>query len=180
MSKDSFASRLASGTADVPNLVSWWPRHGSALKAYMKARFSVARDEETEKERQGLVGLSSEWEREVPETARRRAGSSLGLMCEHAVLEVALVDAAFESDPEAIERAGVKLMDNAAAHAGRYAKAQKDFPKGKFEALMKEHISIVIGTVQALLDNDGKSFEKYEKRRDANIASMAAFTAEWF
>ena len=177
----SFGSKLAAGMVDVSRpTVSWWPRHCAGATHYIAIRATDPEPQVVEQARGALGLLSNEWERAVVSAVRRRAGSSLGLMCEHSVLEVALVDASFNGDPEGIERAAGRLTDNASAHAGRYAKAIKDFPKSRFDALMKDHISIFVGMVQALLENDRKLFERHEKQRDENAAAMAAFTAEWF
>ncbi len=178
--EESMSSRIASGEAVVTSMTAWWPRHSAAILRYALERQADADEAVVGAAQDSATLIAGEWEQGVPCAAKRRAGASLGIMTEHTALEVNLIEAVKAGDPQAIERAYQKLMDNAAAHSGRYAKALSSFPKGRFDKLMRDHIALLVEWLKKSLETDPKALEECERRRDENTAALASFTAEWF
>jgi hypothetical protein len=178
-SKYDFAGKLNAGTAEVTRIASWWPRHSSSCVQYLLARV-LADDDAARNAADILSDLASEWHKTVPASARRRSASAGGLMGDHSALEMALVDASVGGDAHAIERAAARLQENALVQREKYAAAIRDFPKDRFAALMKDHLSLFVEMVRCRISGDVEGAEACERLRNQNNAAMAAFVAEWF
>lgn len=179
-SKDFLATRLASGTAEVSKIMSWWPRHIASAFRYLEARMLPSPASVINEAQDAGSLIAHEWETGVPSAKPPRPDSALGLMVEHTVLEFTLVEAVVLRDTESIEFASTQMLENAVAQAGRYNRAIKDFPKSKFQDLVNDHIDLFIQAVQKKLVSNLKAGADFRKRRDENATSLAAFTGEWF
>jgi len=179
-SKESFASKLASGMAIASKTTSWWPRHCHATAEYLGAKAGGARESDIKIIRDLVGKLALEWESTVSVAARRRAGAALGLMCEHATLEAAFVDAALASDAPAIDRIAEKLLENAKAHAPRYAHASQGFPEARFAELLREHVALFVESVTRRMEGDARGTAKFAQASDENAVALAKISAEWF
>ncbi len=178
-SRYDFSEQLNAGTAVLSPMASWWPRHAGCCLQYLTARVAGnATASETAADL--LSDLSAEWHKAVPATARVKSASSGGLMGDHAALEMALVDASIAGDERAIERAGVRLQENALTQREKYTEAIPGFPTERFRALMKDHMALLVETIRRTIASDATGLLACTKRRNQNTAALAAFAAEWF
>lgn len=175
MIDDWFATKLAEGATQAPALTSWWPRH-----ARLVANCVYLKDCHEDFDRSALAarGLGAEWERRVPFSMRPRRGSTLGLMTEHAVLEIALLQAVFQGDEAGVDKYSQRLLKNAEVQNDRYGKHLRGFPKGRFRHLMREHISTLMTLTMHWLD--AGEMEGPEEAYRTTTAAMAALSTEWF
>jgi hypothetical protein len=173
-----FASKLASGTALASKMALWWPKHGHAsielLAACMDSRGGAREVEKS------FIGISDEWELAVPVARSRRAGAEVGLMVEHALLEMDLIYAVLASNVTSIERIADRMMDNAKVQGTRYAHSIPHFPSVSFSYLIQEHVELFVGAVRSRLDRNAPAAAKCARAMDSNAVALAALTAEWF
>ncbi len=178
-SKYDFSGQLNAGTAVLSQMASWWPRHAGCCLRYITAR--VSRDETGARAAADLLSdLAGEWHKAVPSTARPRAAMSGGLMGDHAALEMSLVDASVSGDEGAIERAGIRLQENALTQREKYTETIPGFPTERFRALMKDHMALLVETIRCGIGGDAVGLKACAKLRDRNTAALAAFATEWF
>ena len=177
-SKESLASKPASGTGVASKLALWWPKHCHAstelLAACVEGR-EGARDLE-----KSSVAIAKEWEDSVAVAKGRRTGADVGLMVEHTMLETDLIYAVLSNNPQAIERAADRLIDNAKVQATRYAHSITGFPSMSFGNLLQEHVELFIEAVRSRIDRNASAAAKCAKRMDENSVALAATAAEWF
>jgi hypothetical protein len=177
-SKELFASKLASGTAVASKMALWWPKHCHASLELLSA-CAEGRDGAHDLEK-GIVAISKEWEESVAVAKGRRAGSDVGLMVEHSVLETDLIYAVLQNNLQAIERTADRMVDNAKVQATRYAHSITGFPSVRFGQLMQEHIELFIEAVRSRFDRNAMAAAKCSRLMDENSVALAAIAAEWF
>jgi hypothetical protein len=177
-SKDLFATKLASGTALASKMAQWWPKH-CHISAELLAACADLRDDVSDIEALA-VSTSCEWEVSVPSSKPRRAGSDVGLMVEHTLLEAELVHAVFVNDVKAIGRVADKLLDNAKVQGTRYAHAIPGFPAASFSYLIQEHVELFVEAVRSRFDRNASAAAKCAKAMDDNAVALAAIAVEWF
>lgn len=179
--KEFFAAKLAAGTATTASkMAAWWPRHAHAGMEYLGLIAGGCRDDHKVDGQSSMVKVAQEWESKVPPAVRGRAGISIGLMAEHALLECVVADAALSGDAALLDRTTEKLFSNINAHAPRYAHAIRGFPEDRFSALLLEHTSIFIDAVMARIERDTAAISSCTKLMERNAVSLATITAEWF
>ena len=76
-SKESFASKLASGTAAASKMAKWWPKHCHASAELLSA-CAEGREGAQDLEKM-MIEIAKEWEDSVAVAKGRRAGSDVGL-----------------------------------------------------------------------------------------------------
>lgn len=177
--EDFVAAKLVAGTAESTKVTLWWPKHAGTLCHY--AIGGGQTDEASvQASREDVLQVGAEWENVVKVAARRRAYSrnSLGLMREHASLELLLIDASILADVDKIEWASVQLEKNADAQRARYARAVRGFPERKFSSLMRGHLGTLVELLRRGIDGQeiGKPFEEFTQ----NSVELGALMAEWF
>jgi len=177
-SKESFASKLASGTAAASKMAKWWPKHCHASTELLSA-CAEGREGAQDLEKM-MIEIAKEWEDSVAVAKGRRAGSDVGLMVEHAVLETDLIYAVFNNDSQEIERAADRMMDNAKVQATRYAHSITGFPSVSFGNLIQGHVELFIEAVRSRFDRNALAAAKCSKSMDENAVSLATIAAEWF
>lgn len=166
--EESFASRLASGSLDMPPRTAWWALHSRAVSGYLASK---AKGAYLRTVRDAALGHASQWDRWIPAAAVK------GIMRQHAALEVELVDAARANDPKGVEQAGRLLGRNAAEQAAELAAKIPSFPEGRFRGLLEEHVSLFAERVRLAVE--GSDARACERRAEANAVTLAAFTVEW-
>lgn len=179
-SKEYFATKLAAGTADASKMASWWPLHCHGTAEYLGMAFGGSDEKSMAAARELLSKLATEWERRVPPALRRRAGASLGLMHEHSLLEVELIQVTSTGDTSKIDRLGERLLENAKAHGPRYAHALKGFPESRFSELLRSHIEIFVDSIQCRMEKDARGAVVCAKRSNENAVALSMIAAEWF
>lgn len=177
-SKDYFAAKLASGTAVASKMASWWPRHCHTSLELLAA--CAEGREGTQDLEKALVAISEEWEAAVSTAKSRRAGADVGLMVEHAMLEMDLIYAILTNNAMAIERIADRMMDNAKVQGTRYAHAITGFPSVSFSYLIQGHVELFVEAVRSRFDRNAPAAAKCAKSMDDNAVALAAITAEWF
>lgn len=177
-SMESFASKLASGTAAASKMALWWPKHCHASIELLSA-CAEGRDGAHELEK-NMLSIAKEWEDSVAIAKGRRAGADVGLMVEHAVLETDLIYAILNNNPQEIERAADRMMDNAKVQATRYAHSITGFPSVSFGNLIQGHVELFIESVRSRFDRNAMAAAKCSKEMDDNAVALATITAEWF
>ena len=177
--QESFASRLAAGTATASKMASWWPRHVHATSEYLGLRAGGSDEAQAKGAREVLLSIAKDWESSVPCAARKRAGVSCGLMVEHATLETLFVEAALGADAAAIDRIATRMLTNAKAHGARYGHAIKGFPESRFSELLREHISLFIEAVTLRIDRNASGAVRCTKKAEENAVAIAMIAAEW-
>lgn len=179
-SKEYFATKLAAGTADASKMAAWWPLHCHATTEHLALSFMKSGDKQMDDSREILSKLSMEWERRVPPALRRRAGASVGLMREHSLREIELIEASAAGDTSKIERLGDLLLENAKAHGPRYAYATKGFPEHRFSELFRGHIEIFVDSIQCRMEKDARGAVVCVRRSSDNAVALSMIAAEWF
>lgn len=177
-SKELFGSKLASGTAVASKMALWWPKH-CHISIELLAACADGRDGAHALEK-NAIEIAKEWESSVPAAKGCRAGADVGLMIEHAVLETDLVYAVLNNNPQEIERAADRLMDNAMVQSTRYAHSITGFPSMSFGALIQGHVGLFIEAVRTRFDRNAMMAAKCSKLMDQNSVALAAIAAEWF
>jgi hypothetical protein len=177
-SKELFGTKLASGTALASKKALWWPKHCHASMELLAACVDAPGGERDLG--QALMKISQEWESAVPSSKSRRAGSDVGLMVEHAVLEADLICAVLANNVQAIGRVADRMMDNSKVQGTRYAHAIPNFPSVRFSYLIQEHVELFVEAVRSRLDHNAPAAAKCARAMDDNAVALAAITAEWF
>lgn len=164
----TFAKGLVSGTIQAPAKTSWWPRHARTLLEMLS--FSEAKAlADTPKPWTQLEAIAKEWEALCPSAAKH------GLMLEHALLEVALIDAVRKNKTEDINTVGKQLFDNAAEIAAVLKIAIPHFPEQQFKKLLCDHVALYAGSVRKKMEGAKVGGADME----LNTLSLADLTAEW-
>lgn len=176
--KDSFAAKLASGTALASKMAAWWPRH-CHVSLELLASCAESREGTMDLEK-SLIVISEEWEAAVPTAKSRRAGADVGLMVEHAVLETDLIYAVLTHNASAIGRIADRMMDNAKVQGTRYAHSLTGFPAVNFSYRIQEHVELFVEAVRSRFDRNAPAASKCAKAMDDNAVALAAIAAEWF
>lgn len=170
--KYDFITKLINGKSEASARTRWWPRHARAMERYMMLSTGVAVPEAKAVRELMLMG-AKEWE-----VSMCRAASP-GLMTEHAMLEIALIDSAMRKDVISMEQAGDRLFANARAQTEFYAARIENFPVKTFLKLLVDHCKLFSESAEHhLCLNQGK-YDQCEAERQQNTLGLAAFTAEW-
>lgn len=164
----TFAKGLASGTIQAPPKTSWWPRHTRTMLRYLA--LSGAKTPNAKIEIQAnMQKVAQEWEVMIPKAAQQ------GLMIEHSVLEIALVDAVRLNQEAKIDDIGKKLVDNATQLAAVLKIAIQEFPEEQFRRLFMDHVGLYAGSVRKKIEGIVVNSAEME----SNMLQLADFTAEW-
>lgn len=163
----TFAKGLMSGTIQAPAKTSWWPRHMRALNKVLAS--SGAKSKNSSEALIELEAVAKEWDNLCPMAARH------GLMLEHAMLEVALIDAVRKNNVEEIETIGKKLYDNAVENAAVLGISIQQFPEEQFKKLLSEHVALHAGCVRKKMEGVKPGSPEME----SNIFALADLSAEW-
>lgn len=170
--KYDFVTKLMSGKADASAKTRWWPRHSRGMTRYLTLLSST--DAVAQKSARDMMMMgANEWEAQI---CRPNPPS---LMLEHAALEIALIDAAARKDVGGMERVGVRLTANAKAQTELYVAKVKEFPAGRWFALLLEHIKLFTETAAYHIGGQEKRFADCEERREQNTLALAEVTTEW-
>lgn len=165
----TFAKGLAAGTIQAPAKTSWWPRHTRAMMRYLNLSGTKTPNAKTEIS-DNLIKGAHEWEALIPKAAKQ------GLMIEHAILEMALVDAVRLNQEEDFDRIGKKLIANANQLAAVLGIAVVEFPEEQFRRLFMSHVGLYAGSVRKKIEGIAVNSAEME----SNMLQLADFTAEWF
>lgn len=163
----NFAKGLVAGTIHTPPKMSWWPRHMRAL-----SKIVAAADPKGPKLPEGwpqLEDVAKEWEAFCPKSARH------GLMHEHSLLEVALLNSVRKNDVEDIERIGKKLYENVTEMSAVLGIAIVQFPEKQFKKLFGDHVALYAGCVRKKIEGVAANRAEME----SNTLALADLTAEW-
>lgn len=171
MSKEYLATRLLSGKDESPNRTRWWPKHSKVTARYLMAA-TGGMEASLPTIRELVATTSSEWE-------RMDHRSKKGLMSEHSMLEIELVDAALRNDIATIDEIGQRLTENARTQMENFKAQIKEFPGDRFQALLAQHIGLFIDAVESRMTGDEKAFAASEEKRRANTIALAGFSTEW-
>lgn len=121
---------------------------------------------------------SAEWVRGV---LRMRKNSVKGaLMKEHALLECAMVDAAFSDDEKLVIKVSKLLYDNMSYQAMLYGKMFEGFPEEEFKKLLGQHVGILAQQTGFLMGRAKRRAEECDHDLMGNAIALAALTSEWF
>lgn len=164
----TFAKGLVSGTIKTPAKMSWWPRHVRALMEVLSASGMKANESSPEAWTQ-LEAVAKEWETMCPKPAQH------GLMLEHSLLEIALMDSVRKNKPEEIERIGDQLFDNATELSAVLGISIVQFPEEHFKKLFSDHVALYAGSVRKKIEGVKVNSGEME----SNTLALADLTAEW-
>lgn len=171
MSKEYLVTRLLSGKDESSQRTRWWPRHSKVVSRYLLSA-TGGMEASLPAIREIVATTSNEWEC----MAHR---SKNGLMAEHSMLEIELVDAALRSDIATIDKIGEKLTRNARHQMEAFKASIENFPGDHFQAILSQHISLFIDAVEARMTEDEKSYAASEEKRRNNTIALAVFSTEW-
>lgn len=164
----TFAKGLVSGTIQTPARMSWWPRHVRALMEVLALSgtktFAKAPDAWSE-----LEAVAKEWETLCPKAAQH------GLMIEHSLLEIGLIEAVRKNSAEEIERIGEQLFENATEMSAVLGISIQEFPEEHFKKLFSDHVALYAGSVRKKIVGARVGSAEFE----SNTLALADFTAEW-
>ncbi len=171
MSKEYLVTRLLSGKDESPTRTRWWPRHSKVTSRYLISA-TGGMEASLPGIRELVATTAKDWE-----CMEHR--SKKGLMAEHSMLEIELVDAALRNDIATIDEIGQRLTENAVVQMEGFKAAIKEFPADRFKDLLVRHIGLFIDAVESRMTGDEKSFAMSEERRRENTIALAGFSTEW-
>lgn len=171
MSREYLVTRLLSGKNEAPGRTRWWPRHSGITSRYLQA--AIQGEQKTLVATRDLaIASATEWECLAHRTKN-------GLMAEHALLELELVDAALRTDVDGINIIGEHLTRNARIQTEALRAKIDGFPADHFLALFAAHITLFIDSVESKMVGDDIFFDKSEEKRRANTIALAGLSTEW-
>lgn len=172
MSREFLVSKLMSGHGDMPAKIRWWPRHSKDMARFLL--LSGSPDSRSAlSHRQLLVAGALEWD-EIVCGARKE-----GPMCDHARLEVSLVESAMKMDLVKLRKIGENLIKNVGDLVDASFIHTSEIPKKRLEWMLVQHVSCFIESVMCFTDENEKAFVDCERKRSDNTLALAAFTTEW-
>jgi hypothetical protein len=164
----TFAKGLVSGTIKTPARMSWWPRHVRALMEILAATGT--------KPVGGAPGawgeleaVAKEWETLCPKPAQH------GLMLEHSLLEIALIDSVRKNSAQEVDRIGEQLFENATELSAVLGISIVQFPEEHFKKLFSDHVALYAGSVRKKIEGVRVTSGEME----SNTLALADLTAEW-
>lgn len=173
MSKEYLATKLMSGKSDASLKTQWWPRHSRGIARYLSLSGEGGSEAGIKSIREMLLSGCKDWELTVLRSSKP------GLMAEHSILEVELVNAAMKDDVPLIRGIGERLLENVRRQTELHAAKGDNFPVKTWHELLQRHVGLFIESVQHHIKNDDRNFEECERRRQVNTLALASFTAEW-
>lgn len=164
----TFAKGLVSGTIKTPAKMSWWPRHVRALMDVLSHSGPKCGTRSPEAWSH-LEEVAKEWEKICPKPAQH------GLMVEHSLLEISLIDSVRKNSADEIEKIGKQLFENATEMSAVLAISIAEFPEGHFKKLVSDHVALYAGSVRKKIEGVRLSSGEME----SNTLALADLTAEW-
>jgi len=173
MSKEYLATKLISGKSDASMKTQWWPKHSRGAARYLDLSWGDGDPAGLKSIRECLFSGCRDWEIAVLRSSKP------GLMEEHAVLEIELVEAVVRGNVDRINRIGDLLVANVKNQTELYTAKFDHFPVRTWHDLFNRHVGLFIESTQHRAANDDRNFVECEERRQVNTLALAAFTAEW-
>jgi len=164
----TFAKGLASGTINAPAKTSWWPRHTRTMMRYL-ALSGMKTPQARAEIGNHLQKGAQEFEAMLPKAAQH------GLMIEHVILEMALVDVVRLNREADIEGIGKKLLANTHLLTAALGISVVKFPEELFKRLFMDHVGLYAGSVRKKIEG----VVTHNSEMESNMLQLAAFTAEW-
>lgn len=173
MSREYLATKLIAGKSDASLKTQWWPRHSRAMARYLELSSDPAGVTGRKAVQELLFTGCRDWEVTILRS------SKVGLMEEHAKLEVELVNAVIRRDGPSITKIGDCLLENVRQQTTLHAAKGDSFPVKTWHDLLQHHVGLFIESAEYHMRGSGRNFDDCERRRQVNTLALAAFTAEW-
>lgn len=170
--KYDFVTRLMSGKADASAKTRWWPRHSRAMARYLSLSNGGNAGAALRSVRDMMMMGATEWEVSI-------CRGTPAHMTQHAVFEVALIDAAMRNDLQSMEQSVEKLLANAKAQTEFYSAKVEGFPAATWYRLMLEHTKLFAESARLFMKRDDRAFTACEEKQQQNTLALASCTAEW-
>jgi hypothetical protein len=181
MSEELFVTNLVSGKAEASQKMRWWLRHSGTTSLYLQKWRSRKKEDgvlEREKARTMLEKGCAEWNGMVYKTQR------YPFMCEHAALEMMMVDLAMGPEDDAtagkVTRVFDRLMENVDKQIAHHRFVDKEFPTVRWKDLLFDHARLFTESIRWYITPDKKRYAQCEESRTKNTILLAAFSTEWF
>lgn len=181
MSKELFVTNFVSGKAEASQKMRWWLRHSGTTALYLQKWGSRKRDGgilEREKVRGVIEKGCTEWNGLVYHSQR------YPFMCEHAALEMRMVDLAMGPElpetPGKITKISELLIGNVDRQIEHHTFVNREFPVTRWKDLFFEHVRLFTESIRWYITPDLKKYAQCEEQRTKNTILLAAFSTEWF
>ncbi len=170
MANEYFVTKLMAGHAHAPRRIQWWVDHSNLSMGYLSSKGGAGIAAKAIFDRGAVCAV--EWDGLI---------HAEGLMAEHAGLEHAMVDAAFNQnlDRESLVVISEFMTENVEKQVNLSMKIQ-DFPSHAWRMLLLDHVRIFVETVRWQIIRDQKRIQGCQERWRGNALSLSAFSAEWF